>query len=835
MRRRISKALELFIVGALVTKAAAAPPAGTVLPGEILTPFILENCVRCHGPKKQKGKLRLDTLPREINDNTTARRWQDVLDALNAGDMPPEDEEQPANDELTRVLSALTEGLQAARRQLSVQGRDITMRRLNRREYANSIHALFGFTLKPGTLPEDDPTDSFDTIGSQQYFSSYHFDKYLTLGREVVRAGFHWGAKGRRKAFVNVSEPETQANKHLRQGLEKRMKRWREVVDGLEAGKTWKDLDFTDGRELHYYLNFHAERAGRPRSYLAQELVATGVYLWNGGMPAPTINRGFDPRASYKIRILAGIAKHPPEARKFCHIEASDDTVAYLKVRGTAHQPEMLEFSFTPPFGTDVFQIRVREKRNRMIDWKSYRRFVDPYGDPASLWVDRLEVEGPLYGEVSLFERLLFPDAAPNPNKEIERTDEDAKAVLETFSFEVFRRIKPDPDYLAKLQALYQQGRAAGLDVESALVDPLAVVLASPGFLYLSEDGGDEEPGKKRLSGRELAVRLACFLWSAPPDAALYACAADGSLLRPDVLATQVDRMLADPRSWSFVEGFMGQWLSLQRFDNIVVNPHQYTRFDGGVRRSARREPLHLFQTLLDENLALTALIDSDFVVIDNVLAHHYGIEGVEGEAFRKVSLAADSKRGGLLGTTAFLTMGATGDRTSPIIRGALVMEKLMNDKPAPPPPNVPELVEASPTPVSVREAIQLHQRKPQCASCHAKFDPIGLGLENFDAIGLWRDTETVGDGEVPIETSGALPDRQEYRDFEDLKAKLMGHKDQLARSLVEGVMAYGLGRSVEFSDGDDIAALLTKLREDGYRARALVHGLVQSQLFQRR
>ncbi|MEK6234801.1 MAG: DUF1592 domain-containing protein, partial [Planctomycetales bacterium] len=407
----------------------------------------------------------------------------------------------------------------------------------------------------------------------------------------------------------------------------------------------------------------------------------------------------------------------------------------------------------------------------------------------------------------------------------------------EAFAFEAFRRRKPSAEYLSGLHRVYQQGRSAGLDVDAALVDPLAIVLASPGFLYLSEEGdaesSDAEPGETPLTGRELAVRLAYFLWSAPPDDVLYALAEDGSLRRPNVLAAQTDRMLKDPKSRAFTDGFMSQWLSLRRFDEIVVNPKEYIRFDEGIRLSARREPLELFQTLLTENLPVTALIDADFIVIDNILAHHYGIEGVEGEAFRKVKLPAGSNRGGLLGTTAFLTMGSTGDRTSPIIRGALVMEKLMNDKPPPPPPNVPELSEASAEPVTVREAIQLHQRKAQCASCHAKFDPIGFGLENFDAVGLWRETEQVGDREETFKTSGVLPNGREYRDLQDLKTKLMEYKDQLAQSLVEGAAAYGLGRNIEFSDGQEIARLTVKLRDDGYRARTLIHGLIQSEMFQ--
>ena len=824
-----------ILLSFLVTVPAAAE---TLLPVKVLRPFIEKNCVRCHGPKKQKGKLRLDTLALAIPDNPTAQRWQDVLDALNAGDMPPEKEPQPDAAELTAVLGALTDGLKVARRRLSDQGREITVRRLNRREYLNTIHALFGFTLLPGLLPADDPVDSFDTVGSQQFFSSYHFEQYLELGRKIVRAGFQWGNEGRRKLVVNSTEPEKGANRHLRKGLQKRMERWREVVNGLENGKTWKELGFKDGRELHFYLNFHADRAGRPQRYLAQEFVDTGIYLGRTP-PNPTINQLGDPRATYKVRILAGLDKQPKAFRHFLKIEVFDETVGYLKVRGTAHQPEMLEYGFTPRLGnghggkSDIYQLRLREKRNEMVDWTTYLRLRDPYGNPASIWVDRLEVEGPFYGELTFFEKLFFPTGEKvKGKKKLPRSDEDALVAIRSFAFESTRRRPPGAEFLDGLYGLYRKGRAAGLDVEDALVDPLAVVLASPGFLYLGEEGGG---GDKELSARELAIRLSYFLWSAPPDDALYASAADGSLLRPGVLEKQVDRLLADPRAWSFIEGFMSQWMDLKRFDNIVVNPKEYTAFDEGVRLSARKEPLHLFGTLLRENLPLSELIDSDFVVIDSILGQYYGIRGVEGEHFRKVKLPGGSRRGGLLGTAAFLTMTSTGDRTSPIIRGAVIMEKLLNDKPASPPPNVPELDEASATPVSVREAILLHQEKPQCASCHGKFDAIGFGLENFDAVGLWREKEKVGGEEVAVRTSGLLPGALEYRDLDDLKARLMEQKERLAASLAEGVMGYGLGRSIEFSDGEELLALVKALREDDYRARTLVHALVRGRLFRRK
>ncbi len=811
---------------------------------ETVKPFIKKNCIHCHGPKKQKGKMRLDQASLSLSNDVVAQHWQDVLDTLNAGDMPPEDEKQPGKKEFTELLAELTRKLRDARIQLSDQGREVSMRRLNRREYVNSIESLFGFRVNPDSLPEDDPSETFDTIGSRQYFSSYHFEKYLEAGRVIVSDAFSWGNKGRQKPKIQVEEPEVRTNKNIRESLQRRMERWREVVAALEEGKTWKDDDFPrtlkgrrfDGRELHYYLNFHAERSAGPAAYLKRELINKGLYLTRragGRWSAGIVKHGYDPRGVYKVRLLAGINEEPPESRTFVSVNDKGRVLAPLKIYGTAHENEMIEVDYQPLHGSTHFGFQIMERRNEMIDGKRYVKMVDPYGDWASIFVDRMEVEGPFYGDLTFFEKIASNNGPPKKkNQPVERSDEEAKALINDFAHEAFRRRKIDPSFLKKLNDLYEQGRKSGLQTEEALVDPLAVVLASPGFLYLSEA---EDAGEKRvpLSGRELAVRLSYFLWSAPPDDTLYQLAREGRLKQPEILTEQVNRMLADPKAKSFFHAFMSQWFDLHRYDEIVINPDEYPMFDEQVRYSAREEPARFIEQLFKENLPITNLIDSDFVMVDPLLAHHYGIKGVDGQGFRKVNLPADSIRGGLIGTTAFMAMGSTGDRTSPIIRGTLVLQKFLNNPPPSPPPNVPELRDASKEPLPVREMIELHQAKAQCASCHAKIDPIGYGLETFDAVGLWRNEAKVGKKLVKTESGGTFPDGRKYRDFKGFKAVVMSHKDGFAQSLVEAITSYGIGKVIEFSDGGGLDEMTTLLVRDGYRIKSLVHNLVQSKLFQ--
>ena len=831
-------------VASLFPRSSGANPVE--LNRQLVSGFLEKHCIACHGPRKQKGKLRLDELSIELSNDSIAAHWQDVLDTLNAGDMPPEDEPQPSKKELTGFLAELTGKLEDARRHLSDQGREVAMRRLNRREYVNSIESLFGFRVRTDTLPEDDPADPFDTIGSQQFFSSYHFEKYLEMGRVIVTDALALGNKGRQPLKIQVEQPEVRANREIRDRYRQRMERWREVVAALEAGKTFKDDGFPlnfdakdrpfDGRGLHFYLNFHAERSAGPAAYLKRELIDKGLYLTRragGRWSASIVKHGYDPRGAYKVRLLAGINEEPPESRTFVSVNDKGRVLAPLRIYGTAHENEMIELDYQPLHGSSHFGFQIMERRNEMIDGKAYVRKVDPYGDWSSIFVDRMEVEGPFYGEPTLFEKLAFPSGpSPKRNQPVERTDEQAKALIDSFAREAFRRREMDPAFLRKLNDLYVQGRKSGVEAEEALVDPLAVVLASPGFLYLSEaEGADTK--RRPLTLRELAVRLSYFLWSAPPDEALHQVVKKGTLNNPDELTRQVDRMLTDPRAEAFYHSFMSQWFELHRFDDIAVNPDEYLMFDEQVRYSAREEPIRLFEHLVKENLSLGNLIDSDFAMLDPLLAHFYGIQGVDGQGFRKVNLPPESPRGGLIGTTAFMIMGSTGDRTSPIIRGTLVLDKFLNDPSADPPPNVPELTDASKEPLPVREMIELHQSKAQCASCHAKIDPIGYGLESFDAVGLWRDDAKVGKRMEKIEQGGTLPGGKTYDDFEQFKSLLKENKNKLARSLVEGTASYGMGRTVEFSDGEDLDALTQQLMTEGMRARSLIHNLVQSKLFQ--
>lgn len=454
--------------------------------------------------------------------------------------------------------------------------------------------------------------------------------------------------------------------------------------------------------------------------------------------------------------------------------------------------------------------------------------------DPrAAVWIDWIEIEGPYYSdERPKWESILYGDSPIGSRSPFIGDDRKIRELIEKFAFEAFRRQAPESEYIDALHAIYDANRAAGQNQRDAMVEVMGIVLASPGFLFLQEES-PAELRRDALSNRELAVRLSYFLWSAPPDEELYTV----NLSHKEAYAKQVDRMLASPKAKAFRDGFISQWAELDRYDAITVDNRQFYRFNEGVRQDAKQEVREFFGKLIDENLPVANLIESDFIMINSALAVHYGVSLKEltGTGFRKYQLSSDSPRGGLMTQTAFLATGSNGERSSPVIRGALVMEKLLHDRPAPPPPNVPELGAASKRPRTNREMVELHQKQAVCASCHQKMDVIGFGLENFDTIGRWRDAEKVGNKQIRIQPGGTLPDGAVFDDVQQLKSALLQHEEDVARELAESILCYALGRTIEFSDADDVDAIMNHVRDDKFRVRSLIREVALSPLFKKR
>ena len=813
-----------------------------------LQPFINSYCIDCHGRNNQEGQVRFDRTDWQIKNNDTAQRWQDVLDQLNGGDMPPREAKQPADEELTAVLEQLTKTLVVARRRLTDSGGEIRMRRLNKREYSNTIRSLFGFDVALDDIPDDGEIQSFDTVGTEQYFTSMHLEAYLELGKRIASEALNFNTKRKRDVEISRTEPETRVTKKMRDklaDLDKKMAMKKE-------GKTWKEMGFKDEGEMEIIFQQWDSRAELPRRYLQYPLIETGVYNCDVAKWVST-SKHIDIRGDYLIRVHGGVVGEPHELRSIVRLWDQNQIRGTLRLNGTAENPGTVVMRARQPMGRFLLSAKVRENvpENTINSMRGYVNKLEGSGertDPrAAIWIDWLEIEGPFYPEQRPeFEKILYPNTETGGKSELLGQDNKARDLITQFAFEAFRHQTPETAYLEELHRLFLDNRAQGLSYNEAIAEVMGIIMSSPGFLFLQEESG--EPSQvsnitptsdkarqtsRQVGNRELAVRLAYFLWSSPPDDELYAA----DLSNETVYRDQVDRMLDDPRAKAFRDGFISQWAELDRYDAITVDKREFFHFNEGVQQDAKQEIREFFGVLIDENLPASNLIDSDFVVINAALAAHYGIDlpRTDNAEFQKVQLPADSPRGGLLTQTAFLTAGSNGERSSPVIRGALVMEKLLHDKPPPPPPNVPELGAASTQPKTNREMVKLHQQQNVCSSCHRKMDALGFGLENFDTIGRWRDTEKVGRKSVLIDPASSMPDGSAFATVQELKSVLMRHEDQLAEELVESIMAYALGRTIEFSDSDDVEKILGKLKSDNYGVRSMIREVALSKLFRSR
>lgn len=824
-----------LLVAALSREAVAnevrpTPTMSHVIQADKVKAFFATYCVDCHGEKVQEQQVRLDTLDYSLGNAAAASAWQEVLDELNLGRMPPSDEKQPPLEEYTAVLAALTDSLKSARERLASRGGRIAMRHLNKREYAATLEDLFGMRIPMAQLPEDVNPEPFDTIGSGQYFTPFELERYFVLGKQfVTRAIESIPLSRRQKPLVTRQHPEEFLLGKARKNLEE----MRKQMALLKQGASWKDAGF-EGEKVYKDFLFNYESQEKRNMAIAESEAPeskTGVYFASPiGYRLYVVGMAY-PGATYTLRVRGGIKGDLPGERTLLKLTAEDETFGTLSFNGTVDEPEVVEMDFEPMLDGDNkngFEVH----GNVIVNGKQWRKYFDKLGDDglhSPVWLDWLEITGPHRREPAFFETCLQPILATQ-----EPTDDDVKKMLARFAYESFRHSKPQSQYLDGLFALYTMNRQSGLSAKDAIADPLAVILSSPAFLYIQESSGDQASSAERrqvLDQREFAVRLAYFLWSAAPDDELYELAERGVLYEPDVLNRTVDRMLASPKARRFIRGFVDQWADLKKFDAIKTHPDFY-QFIDVTRFSARQEPAEFFQVLVREDLPVANLIDSDFAVVDKTLSVFYGIPGTFDHRFQKVSLPPASPRGGLLGQAAFLVMTSTGDRTSPVARGAFVMKKFLDHEPAPPPPNVPALEIPAEGAKSMRELTLMHETKPQCASCHSRIDPLGFGLEHFDPIGLWRDQEDVEKKSRPIDASGTLPDGSSFDDFDGLKALLAEHEDALARGVYKSLFSYAIGRRVDFSDEAEIASALESLKGRHYPVKSMILNIVNSKTF---
>ncbi len=751
-------------------------------------PLLQEFCLRCHGDKKQEADLRLDLLDPDMVTGADAETWHDILNKLNLGEMPPKEEPQFADRQRETVVDWLTGELQRAAQARRSTGSHVVLRRLTRYEYNHTLRDLLGLDRNfAGELPpESTSADGFQNNGATLRMAPLQMEYYVQAARAAMS-----------KAIVTGPPPEVFEFHAEESAKVRRVK-----------GKVSNRLD---GKNK--YL---ARLEKFPREGNVIVRVHAGAVIAEG--------------SDYpRMRVTMGVRSDT---------QAPEAVLAEADVAASEEDPQTFEFrgrieDFPLPGHNPKYpglQISIYNVSAGQPDQKRNSK-KDKDASPQSVIVIKaVDFIGPVFQSwpPEHHTRILF-----------ERDDDVAepdyvREVIRRFMERAYRRPVQDEE-VAGVQALYDKLRPQVGSLEEAMRDTLAMVLISPDFLYLLEPNAGSTP--QRLTEFELASRLSYFLWSSMPDDELFRLAGAGELSRPAILEQQVQRMLADPKSQLFVDQFSSQWLDLFGLDRVAINPEFYPKFDDQLKNDMRAETQAFFGEILFNDLSALNLLDSDFAMLNAPLARHYGIAGPRGTAFERVPLTPSDHRGGLLTQASMLLRNSNGEDSHPIKRAVWLLERILDDPPAPPPPDVPELDPNEPdfAKLSLKQQLEAHREKAACNSCHRRIDPWGIALENFDATGRWRtEVEKKKGGRVPVEVEATLPGGHEVRGIEDLKAYLLQHeKQRFARALSTKMLTYGLGRSLGFDDTQTVDRLAEEFAGSDYRLSRLVTAIVQSKPFQ--
>ncbi len=542
-----------------------------------------------------------------------------------------------------------------------------------------------------------------------------------------------------------------------------------------------------------------------------------------GKSPGLRISNQFPAEGDYDFSI--GVRGKPDTSQ--VTISLDDKTLGPVAIETKLDDRRTAEIRVHAPFGTHIVSLDLAGGSNPPALAATEEETKDGK-PPVQPGISYLEIRGP-YNPVAppLSESYLrvFPcgHAPGHHTLECARTD------LAALARRAYRRpvTAQEVDDLARF---VETARQQGESLEQGMRVALEAMLVSPRFLFRIES--DANPATHNLDGFELATRLSYFLWSSLPDEELFQLAASGRLPSPEVLDTQIHRMLADPKAKALAESFGGQWLETRNLESIRPDPIRFPMFDDDLRRDMQQESALFFESVIEEDRSILDFLDADYTFLNERLANFYGIPSVEGNEFRRVVLPPGSHRGGILTQAAVLTVSSYPARTSPVLRGKWVLENILNTPPPPPPPNVPNLDEkAIGASASLRQQLEQHRANPACRACHARMDPLGFGLENYDAIGHWR----THDGNFPVDATGTLPRGQSFSGPDGLKALLLQDKDAFARCLAGKLLTYALGRGLLPEDLVTVKSIVSRIAADNYRFSSLVRAIAASPAFEMR
>ena len=806
---------------ALSTVLATASFASSCLAAEPFEAFLEKHCVSCHGPDKEKGELRIDLLSRDFKSGLDTHLWHEVIEKINAGEMPPEDEEQPTQEEIAAFIPKLDILMKEGTAARMAARPSVAHYRLSRKEYQNTVYDLLGVRYDPtmpGELNEDTLWHGFERIGSELSLSPSHVDRYYRAAGIVLDRAFPVASAEARKVRKTAAELRYGGGKNQQEALDR----------------------FGIKRPLRYLLFPSNERASLGTALSPEWFGTTGPEhsgLYRMRLQASGIRPIDGQLAHLKIgrrRADNGAVEGLIEF----DVTAPEDSPQVYEFEVFLEMPTTLVFSVVASDGLPRFANQLWDRPAYIFTHSSETQLLNPtaaqmFDDKgnglfSTVLLDWIEWEGALETEAEKSRRigLVPPDDA---------TPEVVAEHLQRFAERAWRRpVKTEE--LAEYLRSYRSEREAGEKMADAYRVALQGVLTSRNFIYLVE--GDSV-ARERLTDTELATRLSYFLWSSMPDEGLLT-AGKGGALNGEGLQKEVDRMLTDSRVNRFIDDFARQWLQLHRLGMFAPDKKLYRSYDDWLEVSMRSEPVEFFREMFAKNLPVEGFIDSDWTMANARLTDFYGLPEPKSGGFERVSLKPEDRRGGLLTMGAVLGLTSDGTRHRPVHRGVWLSEVVLGKTPPPPPANVPAIEPNPPESpkATIREKLEVHANDANCAACHARIDPLGLAWENYDAIGQWRTHEKVaaGLGADPLaDPSGEMPDGRAFKDASEFKSLLLEDRDEVARAFIEHLCTYGLRRVLSFDDEDDLNAIQAEAKKSGYRVKDIVRAVAMSELMRKR
>jgi mono/diheme cytochrome c family protein len=786
-------ALGAGAAAALAATTVAPKPIGSTDPSAQSTAnnppewaFFDQYCGKCHNSTDWAGNVAFDTMSPGDIGGADAKIWEEAVNKLQGRLMPPPDKPQPQQEQVDKIVSFLESHLDAAARQHPNPGQ-VVLHRLNRTEYAREIQDILGIKVDAtALLPADTKTDGFDNVATSLRVSPSFLDQYIDAAHDVTAEAIGNPKAGMASVQVRA-EPGANQEEHV-PGLPL----------GTRGGMLATHLFPADG---DYVFNIN-QSAGFGGGYIAgldssQKLIMTvdgrKVYQTQAGGPEDLKN--VDQKQADAVKAIRkrfqGIKLHltaGPHKIGFAYVAKSfaesDDLLAPLGANGLPRQPGVFGFEVVGP--TNPSGVADTPSRKKIF--------------------------------------ICYPT---NAAEELPC----AKRIVANIARRAFRRPVTDEDLAAPLRFYQQAHEAKGF--EAGIQQAVMAILASPKFLYRIEAVPENvAPGQiYHISDLELASRLSFFLWSQGPDDELLQTAIANKLHEPAQIEREVKRMLADPRAKALVSNFADEWLAVDDMDALQPDPTVYPEFDPSLRAAYHTEIDMFVDSVFRSDQSVVRLLDANYTFVNERLAREYGIPNVLGERFRRVTLT-DSHRWGLLGKGAFLMSTSYANRTSPVKRGAWILEVISGTPPHAPPPGVVALKEnmdgAKAT--TVRERMVAHRSNPSCNACHGILDPLGFAFENFDAIGGWRDKDR--EAATPIDTAGEWRGIN-VKSADDVRRVLLTHPDQFVQTITKKLMTYALGRTVEYFDMPTVRAIVREAAKDNYRFESIVMGIVDSPQFQ--